>query len=159
MPKTQLQCPPPASEPARLVAVRSHEMPDGLPDLEFDATARVAAAMFGAPMAFVALVDAQRLWFKASVGIDVQHLERDLAKCLQPIVRPEAPLVIEDLRGDARLRGNPLVTGAPLLRFYAGAPVVDAVGSGGGRGGRARRAGARRRARRSAARCATCRPW
>jgi diguanylate cyclase (GGDEF)-like protein len=128
MPKTQLQCPPPASEPARLVAVRSHEMPDGLPELEFDAMARVAAAMLAAPMAFVALIDEQRLWFKASVGIDLQRLERDLAKCLHPIVRPNAPLVIEDLSGDTRLRDNPLVTGVPLLRFYAGAPVVDTSG-------------------------------
>ena len=128
MPKIQLQCPSAASEPAHLVAVRSHEMPDGLPELEFDATARVAAAIFGAPMGFVALSDAQRLWFKASVGIDVQRLERDLSKCLHPIIRPETPLVIEDLRGDARLRDNPLVAGAPLLRFFAGAPVVDASG-------------------------------
>jgi diguanylate cyclase (GGDEF)-like protein len=128
MPKIKLQCPSSVSEPAHLAAVRSHEMPDGLPELEFDATARVAAAIFGAPMAFVALVDAQRLWFKASVGIDVQRLERDLAQCLQPMVRPGAPLVIEDLRGDARLCDNPLVTGSPLLRFYAAAPVADAAG-------------------------------
>ena len=128
MPKIQLQCPPPASEPAHLVAVRSHEMPDGMPHLEFDATARVAAAMFGAPLAFVALIDAKRLWFKASVGIDVHRLERDLAKCLHPLIRPEAPLVIEDLSCDARLCDNPLVTGAPLLRFCAAAPVLDASG-------------------------------
>jgi len=128
MPNTQLQSPAPANEPARLVAVRSHEMPDGVPELEFEATARVAAAMFGAPFAFVALRDPQRLWFKASVGIDLQHLERDLAPCLHGIVRPEALLVVEDLRLDDRLRANGLVTAAPQLRFCAGAPVVDATG-------------------------------
>ncbi len=128
MPKTQLQCPLPANEPARLVAVRTHEMPDGMPELEFDATARVAAAVLGAPMAFVALMDTHRLWFKASVGIDVQHLERDFAQCAHAIVLPDQLLVIEDLREDERLRGNPLVSGAPQLRFYAGAPVVDAAG-------------------------------
>jgi len=128
MPKIQPQCPVPASEPARLVAVRSHEMPDGLPDLEFDATARVAAATCGTPMAFVALIDTHRLWFKASVGIDMQLLERDFAKCLHPTIHPEQMLLIEDLCDDDRLRGNPLVTGAPKLRFCAAAPVVDAAG-------------------------------
>lgn len=128
MPKTQLQCPAPAGEPARLVAVRSHEMPDGLPDLEFDATARVAAAIFGAPMAFVALIDEQRLWFKASVGIDLQRLERDFAKDLHPILRPEPLLVIADLREDGRLLANSLVSAAPQLHFCAAAPVVDVAG-------------------------------
>ncbi len=128
MPMSQLQCPPPANEASRLVVVRSHEMPDGMPELEFEATARVAAAVFGAPMAFVALMDAQRLWFKAGVGIDLQRLELDLAAPLHPLVRPEAPLLIEDLRADERLRGNPLVTAAPELRFYAGAPVLGAAG-------------------------------
>ena len=128
MPEFQLQCPLPAPETARLVAVRSHEMPDGLPELEFDATARVAAAMFDAPMAFVALMDPQRLWFKASVGIDLQRLERDFAPVAQAFIGPEPLLVIEDLRNDPRLSGSPLVTGAPWLRFLAGAPVVDATG-------------------------------
>ena len=128
MSQTQPQCLPPAPDPSRLVVVRSHEMPDGIPELEFDATARVAAAMFGAPMAFVALLDEQRLWFKASVGIDIQSLERDFAQCLHAIVRPAASLAIEDLRADERLQANPLVTGAPQLRFYAGAPVLDAAG-------------------------------
>jgi diguanylate cyclase (GGDEF)-like protein len=129
MSKTQLQCPPPpASEPSRLVAVRSHLMPEGLPELEFEAVARVAAALCGTPMAYVALIDAQRLWFKASVGIDVQQLERDFAKRLEATVRPDAVLLIEDLRRDEVLRGSPLVTGAPLLRFLASAPVIDASG-------------------------------
>jgi diguanylate cyclase (GGDEF)-like protein len=128
MPEFQLQYPPPSPESARLVAVRSHEMPDGLPELEFDAAARVAAALFEAPMAFVALMDTQRLWFKASVGIDLQQLELDFAQCAHSIVLPEVPLVIEDLRSDERLRGNPLVAGGPKLRFFAGAPVLDAAG-------------------------------
>jgi len=128
MPKTQLQPPLPASEAARLVAVRSHEMPDGVPELEFDATARVAAALLGTPMAFVALMDAQHLWFKASVGIDVQCLERDFARSARVMVGPEPLLVIEDMRNDERLRDTPLVNGAPQLRFYASAPVVDASG-------------------------------
>ena len=118
----------PANEPTRLVTVRSHEMPDGVPEIEFEATARVAAAVFGAPIAFVALMDVQRLWFKASVGIDLQHLERDFAPCLHDIVRPDGLLVIEDLCLDERLRGSALVTASPFLRFYAGAPVVDAAG-------------------------------
>jgi len=128
MPGFQLQYPPPAPEAARLVAVRSHEMPDGLPELEFDTAARLAATLLDAPIAFVALMDTQRLWFKASVGIDLQQLELDFAQCARAIVLPEAPLVIEDLRSDERLRCNPLVTDGPRLRFYAGAPVLDAAG-------------------------------
>lgn len=128
MSHTQLQCPLPAAEPTRLVAVRSHEMPDGLPALEFDATARVAAATLAAPMAFVALMDEQRLWFKAAVGVEVQRLERDLAAGLHAGLRPDALLVVEDLRNDARWCANPLVAGPPNLRFCAGSPVVDATG-------------------------------
>lgn len=128
MSNTQLQCPLPADEPARLVAVRSHEMPDGLPELEFEATARVAATALAAPMAFVALMDGQRLWFKASTGIDLQRLERDLAAGLRDVLRPDALLVVEDMRDDVRLRHSPLVTAEPQLRFCAGAPVLDAAG-------------------------------
>ncbi len=120
--------PLPAADPARLVAVRSHEMPAGLPELEFDATARVAATLCGASVAFVALMDAQRLWFKASVGIDVQRLEHDLAGCLHGLVQPQAALAIEDMRHDARLRTNRLVTAPPYLRFCAITPVLDKAG-------------------------------
>ena len=127
-----LQHPVPAADPARLVAVRSHEMPAGLPELEFEATARVAATLCGASVAFVALMDAQRLWFKASVGLDLQRLEHDLAGCLHGLVRPQAPLVIVDTHHDARLHANPLVTAAPYLRSCAIAPVLDRAGQAAG---------------------------
>ena len=128
MSNTQLQCPLATTEPARLVAVRSHEMPDGLPELEFDATARVAAAVFGAPIAYVALIDPNRLWFKAGVGIDLEVLERDFAAPARALTQAEPLRVIEDLQHDARWHANALVTGGPKLRFYAGANVVDASG-------------------------------
>lgn len=126
--KTQPPFAPPVADPARLVAVRSHEMPAGLPELEFDATARVAATLCGTSVAFVALMDAQRLWFKASVGIDLQRLEHDLAGPLHGLGGPQAPLAIEDLRLHERLGANPLVVGPPQLRFCAITPVLDKAG-------------------------------
>jgi diguanylate cyclase (GGDEF)-like protein len=118
----------PAADPARLVAVRSHEMPVGVPELEFDATARVAATVCGTSAAFVALIDSQRLWFKASVGIELHRLEHDLASGLRVLVQPHAVLVIEDMREHNLLCTNPIVTTVPGLRFCASAPVRDQAG-------------------------------
>jgi diguanylate cyclase (GGDEF)-like protein len=118
----------PENEPDRLRVVRSYEILDTEPELEFDALTRVAAHTFHAPIAVVAMMDDDRLWFKSKLGLDIPQLDRKVAFCAHAIVRPEAPMVITDLLADARFVGNPLVAQAPHLRFYAGAPIVDASG-------------------------------
>ena len=121
-------CPVPEDEPARLAALRSYEILDTEPELEFDAVTRVASHAFDAPIAVVALMDSDRLWFKSRLGLDVPQLDRKIAFCAHAIMRPRDVLVVPDLQADARFSDNPLVAQPPHIRFYAGAPIVDTAG-------------------------------
>lgn len=123
-----VSCPVPDNEKQRLEAVRSYEILDTPAELDFDALTRVAAHGFGTPVALVAMMDSDRLWFKSRLGLDVPQLDRAIAFCAHAIMSPSEPLVVEDLRQDSRFAENPLVVNAPHLRFYAGAPLVDAAG-------------------------------
>jgi diguanylate cyclase (GGDEF)-like protein len=73
-------------------------------------------------------VDAERIWFKSNIGLDIIQTERHLAFCAHTVMDPGQVLVVEDLRKDPRFRENPLVVNPPHLHFYAGAPIVDADG-------------------------------
>jgi diguanylate cyclase (GGDEF)-like protein len=125
---TLADCPYPENEPLRLEALRSYEILDTDPELEFDALTRVASHAFSAPIAVVAMMDADRLWFKSKLGLDIPQLDRKIAFCAHAIMRPREPLVVPDLLSDQRFAENPLVANAPHLRFYAGAPIVDPAG-------------------------------
>lgn len=121
-------CPVPVDESGRLAAVRAHALLDTPPELEFDALTRLAAFMFDAPIAVVAVMDEKRLWFKSKIGLDVPELDRKVAFCAHAIMSPREALVVDDLQADRRFADNPLVARAPHLRFYAGAPIVDPDG-------------------------------
>ncbi len=123
-----LQCPIPANEAQRLRAVRSYEILDTQPEVDFDTLTRVASHAFNTPAAVIGLMDSDRLWFKSRIGLEVPQLDRQIAFCAHAIMRPNEPLVVDDLQQDNRFRGNPLVTQAPYLRFYAGAPLIDRNG-------------------------------
>jgi diguanylate cyclase (GGDEF)-like protein len=123
-----LQCPIPANEAQRLRAVRSYEILDTLPEVDFDTLTRVAAHALDTPAAVIGLMDADRLWFKSQLGLGVQQLDRKIAFCAHAIMRPDELFIVEDLKKDARFQNNPLVTNAPHLRFYAGAPLIDQTG-------------------------------
>jgi GAF domain-containing protein len=86
-----------------------------------------AAASFAAPIALVSLVDADRQWFKAAVGLAATGTPRSLAFCDRAI-RSAGVMVVPDAAQDPRFAENPLVTGEPGIRFYAGAPVEVAGG-------------------------------
>ena len=120
---------PPVSEiePLRLEALRSYAILDSAPEPDYDGLAALAAQLCHAPMALVSLVDAQRQWCKAKVGIDANEIPRDLGFCAHAIVGAE-PLIVEDTTRDERFRDNPLVTGAPNIRFYAGFPLLNPDG-------------------------------
>jgi diguanylate cyclase (GGDEF)-like protein len=79
-------------------------------------------------MAAISLVDADRQWFKASVGLPIEQTSRDIAFCAYTITQPVGPFIIHDASVDERFMHNPLVTGNPYMRFYAGMPIVTADG-------------------------------
>lgn len=122
------QCPIPKNEVQRLQAVHSYDILDTPPEVDFDTLTRVAAHAFNVPAAVIGLMDADRLWFKSQIGLGTQQLDRQIAFCAYAVMRPEEPLVVEDLQQDPRFLENPLVTQLPHLRFYAGAPLIDRHG-------------------------------
>jgi len=91
----------------------------------FDRITKAASKLFNCPICLVSLVDAERQWFKSCIGLDVSQTHRDYAFCAHAIL-PAKPttLIVEDAALDERFKESPLVTGAPFIRFYAGAPLV-----------------------------------
>lgn len=114
-------------ERLRLAALDSYAIVDTAPEPAFDALVARAAARFRAPMSLISLVDADRQWFKARIGMDVSHTSRDIAFCAHTIETGE-PLVVKDALLDRRFATNPLVLSAPHVRFYAGAPLITPLG-------------------------------
>lgn len=119
--------PLPHNEPARLAALRSLDVIGTPPEPHFDALCRTAAALFSLPIALVSLVEENDQWFKGKCGLDLEGTSREVSFCSHAILSPEV-LVIEDATRDDRFVVNPLVTGKPHIRFYAGAPLVLAPG-------------------------------
>lgn len=96
-------------------------------DRAFDLVTDMATKVFHAPIAAVSLLDQGRQWFKSSIGIDCRETPRDQAFCAHAIVSPEV-MVVCDATQDDRFKDNPLVLGAPFIRFYAGAPLITPDG-------------------------------
>jgi len=113
----------PADETARLQALQSMHLLDSDREERFDRFTRLARRLFTVPIALVSLVDAERQWFKSAQGMDeVTETSRDISFCGHAILRPQAMLVPDTLL-DERFADNPLVVGAPHVRFYAGRPL------------------------------------
>jgi PAS domain S-box-containing protein len=119
--------PLPPNEDARQNAVRSYSILNGERDQWTDDLVRAASLMTGCPIALVTILDEERQWFKGCIGLDVSGTPREQAFCGYTILGA-APLVVEDAAIDPRFDGNPLVTGEPGIRFYAGVPIHDEDG-------------------------------
>lgn len=115
--------PIPDNEQARLAALYELLILDTPPEERFDKIARFAADEFDVPIVLITLVDTERQWFKASVGLAVCETARDISFCGHAIMRPDI-MVVPDALDDPRFADNPLVTGEPHIRFYAGAPLA-----------------------------------
>lgn len=114
--------PIPADETERLAALHELDILDTAREPEFDALVRIAAQLAGCPIAAITLVDADRRWVKANVGTIAPQIPRAHAFCSHGILEP-APLVVPDAQADERFVDNPLVTGPPGIRYYAGHPI------------------------------------
>jgi signal transduction histidine kinase len=117
--------PPHPREDERLVALKRTKLLDTPEDRAFDDLVELAAVVAEVPIALVSLVDHDRQWFKARVGLDAAQTPRDFAFCAHAILNAYEPLIVEDASLDERFADNPLVCGFPQVRFYAGFPLND----------------------------------
>jgi GAF domain-containing protein len=114
-------------ESARLKALADLNILDTTAEKVFDDIVDAAALALDAKIALVSLVDANRQWFKARCGLDASETGRDIAFCSHAIEQSE-PFIILNAACDPRFADNPLVTGPPYIRFYAGAPLITPSG-------------------------------
>lgn len=113
----------------RLDALRDYRVLDTPVEESFDNLAALAAKIFGTPIALVSLVDQDRQWFKARVGLDLRETPREYAFC-DHAIRGEGVMVVPDATRDPRFAHHPLVTGDPNIRFYGGVPLRTPDGMG-----------------------------
>lgn len=116
------------NEADRLRAIARYSILDTPPDGAFDRVAALAARWFGAPMATVSIVDSDRIWFKATHGLEgVSQIGRDAGLCASAILQDE-PYHVSDALCDPRTADNPLVHGDLGVQFYAAAPLITPDG-------------------------------
>jgi hypothetical protein len=123
-----LEAPIPDDEETRLALLKACRIMYTPAEEAFDDVARLAADLCGTEIALITLVDSDRQWFKARVGVEQTDTARDLSFCGHCITERH-PMVVEDTFSDPRFADNPLVTGDPHIRFYAGVPLLLDEGS------------------------------
>ena len=114
-------------ESARLQTLAAYGLLDTPPEPEFERLTTLAAKLFSAPIALVALVDADRLWFKSHPGLAASEIPREMTFCTYAI-RENHPFIVPDATLDERFAQSAVVTGPPHLRFYAGVPLTTHAG-------------------------------
>lgn len=119
--------PTPLDEQRRLAALHRYDVLDTPSEAVFDRLTRVAATVLGTPIALVSLIDVDRQWFKSRVGLSAEETPRAISFCGHAINGPGV-MIVPDALSDVRFADNPLVTGPPDIRFYAGAPLRTSDG-------------------------------
>lgn len=122
-----LSAPLTSNEEARLALLRSLDLLDSAADPAYDAITRLAARLLQVPIALVSLVDEHRQWFLSRTGLDIASTSRDVAFCAHAL-HADTVFVVSDAQHDVRFFDNPLVTGDPGVRAYAGVPLRSADG-------------------------------
>ena len=119
--------PIPANEEARLAALAEYHLIDTPAEAEFDRLVGLASRLFDVPIVLISLIERDRQFFKARVGLDVCETSRDVSFCAHAILQDDI-LFIPDATNDPRFASNPLVLGPPFIRFYAGKTLVAPTG-------------------------------
>ncbi|WFE74833.1 sensor domain-containing diguanylate cyclase [Roseinatronobacter sp. S2] len=109
-------------EHGRLAALKRYQILDTAPEVEFEDIISLVKTVLNAPIAAISLIDSDRQWFKAISGVDVTETPRSIAFC-DHTIRDDRPLKVADATRDSRFSGNPMVTGAPGVRYYLGVPL------------------------------------
>ncbi|OMH38943.1 hypothetical protein BGP75_00585 [Motiliproteus sp. MSK22-1] len=118
----------PDNEFDRLQSLRNLNILDTEAEERFDRLTRLAQRMFDMPIVLISLVDANRQWFKSCMGLSAQETSREISFCGHAILEDQT-FIVNDVMTDDRFADNPLVTGEPYIRFYAGYPLVHSDGS------------------------------
>jgi two-component system, cell cycle sensor histidine kinase and response regulator CckA len=114
-------------EAQRLKVLWQYDVLDTVPEEVFDDLTELAARICEAPVALISLIDEDRQWFKAKVGVTLSETSRDISFCAHAIKQTDL-FIIPDATQDARFAKNPLVISDPKIRFYAGAPLITPDG-------------------------------
>ena len=122
-----MTAPFPKNEKQRLKVLWQYSVLDTMPEEIFDDLTELAARICEAPVAMITLVDEDRQWFKAKVGVSINETSRDISFCAHAITQPGL-FIVPDATQDERFARNPLVKSDPKVRFYAGAPLVSPDG-------------------------------
>jgi diguanylate cyclase (GGDEF)-like protein/PAS domain S-box-containing protein len=126
--EAHMKCPPALqSEEERLRALADHGLDDEQGLASLDPVVRIAARMFGMPVAAVNMIGSDHVFFAASVGVGEVDMGRDVSFCAHAIAQ-DGVMVVPDALLDERFHDNPLVTGPANLRFYAGVPLLSPEG-------------------------------
>src|SRR3569833_1391131 len=115
------------NEARRLKVLWQYDVLDTVPEEVFDDLTELAARICEAPIALISLIDENRQWFKAKVGVTLNETSRDISFCAHAIKQQDL-FIIPDATQDARFADNPLVISDPKIRFYAGAPLITPDG-------------------------------
>jgi signal transduction histidine kinase len=118
----------PNNEKERLADLYQYDILDTTAETEFEELVLIASRICNAPVSLISLIDADRQWFKARLGIEAPETPRDVAFCSHGILNGEL-FIVPDATRDERFANNPMVTGDQGIRFYAGVPLTSAAGN------------------------------
>lgn len=128
----ECMAPIPENEEQRLTVLNSYRILDSASEQAFEDITRLAASVCETPISLLTFIDRNRQWIKSNRGLSISETSRDVAFCSHAIMQSEL-FEVEDALHDDRFAKNPLVTGDPHIRFYAGMPLVtqdgDALGT------------------------------
>lgn len=117
-----LSAPIPENDDQRITSLRDMTLLSTPREPDFDRLTRLASKLFGTEIALITLIDQERQWFKSRVGLDISETPREISFCGHTIASQQT-FIVNDTLADSRFHDNPLVTGGPKIRFYAGEPL------------------------------------